>query len=361
MEQKANSNGSVNPPPSDNFGIHTLLAEAEGKAAAEAQAARTSLAASVTNGNTQQQQQNSTPKHSRNTEIDQAGPLGTTNAPSEQSQAMKPTATSQRQQPTDNQSVRTSTNQQPTKLNDPYYDDLSIWLEFTGYHDVAFRESKLGTYKKRKALEQEAARIAAALAELSQRERTDLESLRPSAAHAQTETTMAPPPLPANMPSPNARVTTNGTKRHHSPEVPSSEKAVRRNGDPGFRIRGADDASGPPPARRGRSPLDRRLSFPDRRRSFDEMQDRDPSLERRQHYYKRDIEREGGGRFAEPFTPSREVPRPFNGRQREGTSNYNGTNRAVSYSNGPGNYRGSAGFDLRKGGQSAFHHQGRRG
>lgn len=42
----------------------------------------------------------------------------------------------------------------PVESLDSYYDDVATWLEFTGYHDVPFRKSKLDNYKERHELQQ---------------------------------------------------------------------------------------------------------------------------------------------------------------------------------------------------------------
>lgn len=228
----------------------------------------------------------------------------------------------------------------PPNLSHAYYADLPAWLEMTGYHDVDFRTSKLSTYKERRALEQEAARIAERLEKLKQAEQEAMHSLRMHTLMATPATNMAPPPLPANMPTEKATPKVNGVKRAHSPSSLPSEKMRRREDTGGFRIRGANDSptdSRPPPFRRPRTPspsgLERRISYPDaRRRSVDKPPSRDAS------FYRRD----GDASFYDSYTP-REPPR----------LGYNNTKRNNSLSKGP-QYRGSVSLDLRKGGQSPF-------
>ena len=245
----------------------------------------------------------------------------------------------------------TTPSDRPLNMSDPYYDDLPVWLEFTGYHDVQFRNSKLSTYKERRELEQEAARIAQKLEQLKQAERADLDSLRATTAHLHTPAAaaMAPPPLPASMPPGDHRpdLFANGTKRPHSPDLASSQKASRRTNDSGYRFRGANDYGANLPRDNG-SPIDRRGSLPDRRRSLEERIERDPSLERRQKHYN---QREGPPPHPSPRGNgyfNRDGPRPFNAREREGRPGFSSVNRV----NGPHPHAGSAGLDLRKGGQS---------
>jgi hypothetical protein len=319
----------------DEFGIDTLLAE--GKAAAQAKTARENQAAALaaspaTTGTTGQQP--SAISGTSNMEVD---PVPQKAADVEQKNIMP--------------------NARPLNMSDPYYDDLSVWLEFTGYHDVQFRNSKLSTYKERRELEQEAARIAQKLEQLKQAERADLDSLRATTAHLHTPATatMAPPPLPASMPPGDQRpdLFANGIKRPHSPDVANSQKSSRRTNDSGYRFRGANDHGANLPRDNG-SPIDRRGSFPDHRRSIEERVERDPSLERRQKHYS---QREGPAPHPSPRgngyngdfqrNSNREGPRPFNAREREGRPGFSSVNRV-----GPNSHNGSAGLDLRKGGQS---------
>lgn len=227
----------------------------------------------------------------------------------------------------------------PTNLTDSYYADLAAWLELTGYHDVDFRTAKLRTYKERKELEGEAARIAAKLEALRQKELEEMQQLRIGTPKASTPT-MPPPRLPQTMPSGKAA---NGFKRGHSPEF--DEKVSRRREDNGFRIRGANESPEiRPGARVSRPPspngIERRVSYPDaRRRSIDDRapRSRDPSLERRQSYYRRDDDlppRE----YDHYSGPSRGPPPP------------RGINDRARPARTP-QYKGSVGLDLRKGGQ----------
>jgi hypothetical protein len=321
------------PGPVDDFGIDTLLAE--GKAAAQAKTARENQAAALAASPAPTSQQPSATSGTSNIEVD---PLPQKAADVEQKNTMP--------------------NARPLNMSDPYYDDLPVWLEFTGYHDVQFRNSKLSTYKERRELEQEAARIMQKLEQLKQAERADLDSLRATTAHLHTPAAaaMAPPPLPASMPPGDHRpdLFPNGTKRPHSPDLASSQKASRRTNDSGYRFRGANDHGANLPRDNG-SPIDRRGSIPDRRRSTEERLDRDPSLERRQkHYNQRDgppphPSPRGNGYLGDfQRNLNREGPRPFNAREREGRPGFSSVNRI----GGPPPHNGSAGLDLRKGGQS---------
>lgn len=252
-----------------------------------------------------------------------------------------------------------------TNLSDAHYADLPAWLEITGYHDVEFRNARLAAYKERKALEEEAARIAKRLEELRQREHEDGHPIR--FGTPKPAASMAPPPLPASMAieKPVGQVT--GTKRPRSPESLLSNKRQEENG---FRIRGANespDSARPPTAvaRRRQSPttpgIDRRISYPDpRRRSDLEDRSRDPSLERRQSYYGRDTVRDVD---LHPRLPMSEFP----GRERDREREYDHYQPRGARDAPPGfssarpgraahaasasQYRGSAGLDLKRGGQ----------
>ncbi|KAF2770471.1 hypothetical protein EJ03DRAFT_381948 [Teratosphaeria nubilosa] len=194
----------------------------------------------------------------------------------------------------------------PTQLKDSYYADLAAWLDFTGYHNLSYRTAKLRTHKERRALEDEAKRIQERLAKLKQEEEAEMGIMRAKTTHPSTGANVnaAPPALPAEMPSRDAQViaeatskVTNGVKRPHSP--PRNDRATRQKNDTGFRILGANDSPigvRPPSSRRD----ERRISYPEPRRSIDDLRkfgrdapSRDPSLERRQSYYKHDGERGG--------------------------------------------------------------------
>lgn len=329
--------------PNDDFGIESLLAE--GKAAAELkvvrdqEAAQKALEAAMQTPANMKQQQAAAMGHAM-MDTGEVKPTivqaQTQNSPSK---------------PADAQTNNTTTNTHPVNVSDPYYEDLAVWLEFTGYHDVQFRNSKLSTYKERRELEQEAARIAEKLEKLKKAEKADLESLRATTAHPTTANPMAPPPLPPSMPAADARANRNGVKRPHSPEPSPREKSSRRVTDSGFRFRGANEQSAPMPRDNG-SPLERRDSLPERRRSLD---DRDPSLERHpsNNYGQRDARANGrGGHNQWPST--RDGPPQFNARDRErerdGRLGFSSVNRI----GGPQARANDAGLDLRKGGQSNF-------
>ncbi|KAK4624625.1 hypothetical protein CLAFUW4_05318 [Fulvia fulva] len=237
------------------------------------------------------------------------------------------------------------TPQRSTNLSDEYYADLPAWLEMTGYHDVAFRNSKLSVNKQRRELERQAAEIAEQIERIKQKEQETIMELRASSTPITTN--MAAPPLPKTMPTPQA----NGTKRGRSPDLFGSEKA-RRQENGGFRIRGANESSTdarPSERRFSRSPpgLDRRISYPDARRRSTEGKSRDPSLERRQSYYRRDDEAAPPTpRYNDHWAPQspRDGPRP-SPRYPAGPGRQNSYTRAPQYS-------GSASLNNRKGGQA---------
>lgn len=213
----------------------------------------------------------------------------------------------------------TNTNEKvtfPPNLTDDYYADLPIWLEVTGYHDVDYRNFKLRTYKERKALEEEAARIAERLEKLREDEQAEMTSLRSSTMRANTADPKVRPALPSVMPtdglaqsqpsgrSMSAATKANGTKRAHSPEPIASEKAVRLRGGPNHsdhqRVNTStitQTSARPLIQTLPTTGLERRISYPEvRRGSADEFKlpaapkadSRDPSLERRQKFYKHD-------------------------------------------------------------------------
>ncbi|PPJ50247.1 hypothetical protein CBER1_04874 [Cercospora berteroae] len=240
-----------------------------------------------------------------------------------------------------------------TNLADSYYTDLAAWLDMTGYHDVEYRNSKLRTYKERKALEAEAARIAEKLEKLREAEQAEMQQMRIGTPNVKRPN-MAPPLLPQFLSNGQATPQqVNGTKRARSPETTLAEKRQREEN--GFRIRGAKDSpqSRPGSARRGRrSPSpghERRVAYPDARRrsSIDDRgslssHSRDPSLERRAQYYRRDDDQQPrydhynprDGRFSGAFN----APRPGRAAGREVASSY----------------RPSAGLELQKGGVRYF-------
>lgn len=338
----------------DDFGIESLLAE--GKAAAEAKVARDNQAAAAAiaaaaNESSNPAVQPVTTKEIANSGVGEVKPAPRAEKPAESTQPVIQSPPKY----TDTRQSNTASTSHPVNMSDPYYDDLAIWLEFTGYHDVQFRTNKLSTFKERRELEQEAARIAARLEKLKQAERADLESLRATTAHYTAATPMEPPPLPANMPTgePRCNTSTNSLKRLHSPEPSTTEKSSRKNNETfgDFRIRGANEANSALSRDNG-SPLQRRESLPERRRSIIDRQERDPSLERRQQQYNtRDAHtpRANGRSANSPWTSLREGPRPFNARDRErdGRTGFSAVNRISGPQHG-----GNASLDLRKGGQS---------
>lgn len=254
-----------------------------------------------------------------------------------------------------------------TNLSDAYYVDLPAWLEMTGYHDVEFRNSKLSAYKERKSLEEEAARIAERLEKLRQLEQESAQSLRFSTP--KPATAMAPPPLPSSISVERPTGQVNGTKRAHSPDPLSANKRREENG---FHIRGANESPSNtrPPTANGRRPqspsppaINRRISYPDaRRRSDDENRSRDPSLERRQSYYRRESDDRRGPQpdYGRERERERERERDYDSYQPRGDGprlGFSTTNMArPGGRNGPppapaSQYRGSAGLDLKRGGQ----------
>ena len=363
MEQQENNAtaSGANQHVNDDFGIESLLAE--GKAAAEAKTARDNNAAAAAITATMDFNPFTIIQHPQaatapsNMEVEDVKPENTRQKPADPPQSVVSP-----QKAADPKHSNAVSNAHTVNMSDPYYDDLSVWLEFTGYHDVQFRNAKLSTYKQRLELEQEAARIAQKLEALKQAERADLESLRATTAHQNIATQMAPPPLPSHMPPGNYRNHAKGLKRPHSPELSTAEKASRKANESAsdFRIRGANEASVASSATMSHengSPVHRRDSLPERRRSVNERHERDPSLERRQQHY--------GSRAAPPvrahglggypqWATSREGPPPFNARERErdrnGRSDFSSVNRITR---GNGTAHGpSASLDLRKGGQS---------
>ena len=314
LEDTTTQNGDMvekqSEPSSDRFGIEALLQE--GKAAAEAKAEAEDRA--------------KVDPSSKGTQPEQAAE---SIFAAQQPSNTKPQIT----QPSEQQQQRL------TGLETEYYADLSIWLEVTGYHDIEYRNSKLRTYKERKALEEEAARIQEKLEKLRQTEQAEMNALRTGSVAPTPTPSLAPPPLPPSVPTTDAakpvvnKVVGNGAKRAHSPEPMLAEKIPRNREDTtGVRIRGANGANDSPqnrPANSNRaaagSPIDRRIAYPEARRqsSFGEARgrlSRDPSLERRQAYYNRDGD---GARGRERFEPSYPPPRENGGRGRMGFSAVN--------------------------------------
>lgn len=297
-------------PSSDLFGIEALLRE--GKEAAEAKAKAEDLA-------------------KMNSSLADAQPLRAAEpapVPAHQQQRLEKDVT-HTQQP--------ALKAPAANLDTEYYSDLALWLEVTGYHDIDYRNSKLRTFKERKALEEEAARIQEKLEKLKQAEQAEMSALRPGSVRPAATPARPPPALPNAM-SAEAETKSvkkpaaNGTKRAHSPDPLITDKNARHreHSNNGIRIRGANDS---PPERtnnRGRaaSPLDRRIAYPDARRqnSFGEARgrtSRDPSLERRQAYYggrEGDVAPRGRERYSPDIPPT---PRESMGRGRMSFSSVN--------------------------------------
>lgn len=345
-------------PSSDVYNLETLLAE--GKAAAEAE----------------MRQQNTAPILSQ---TEQAELTTTTLQPSNNILPVKPPQAeiekAEMTMPSPEQASK------PTSLVHPYYADLSIWLELTGYHDVEYRDSKLHTFKERKALEAEAARIQERLDKLRQDETTSAQALRNAPAHPTSAPTAAPP-MPDTLPTGDTvrtlvspTLTTNGTKRAHSPEPNQPTKARRDDTTDGFRIRGANDSpEGRAPQTRerprGRSPhanagLERRISYGNGRRlsedfnartAFKQEEERDASLERRQSYYKRESDTPAFNRNRQDHHFSRDASKTsYNARSRMNFHAFDArVDHSGAYREPPHHYRGSAALSLRKGGKSAL-------
>ena len=234
----------------------------------------------------------------------------------------------------------------PTNLADVYYTDLAAWLDMTGYHDVDYRESKLRTYKERRALEEEAARIAEKLEKLRQAEETEMQLLRVGTPSVKAPA-MAPPPLPQTIVP-----AVNGIKRGRSPGYPTAEKRQREEN--GFRIRGAKESPEQGlalPARRPRSPDARRSSVGERGPPGGHS--RDPSLERRAQYYRRD-----DNPRPDHYTPRKPAPRepPLNYGNQNGNGGRQGRPIGREMGNGYGRDARAA-SSLKQGGQSYYRPQ----
>ncbi|KAK5682733.1 hypothetical protein LTS10_005863 [Elasticomyces elasticus] len=240
--------------------------------------------------------------------------------------------------------VPTEKVQHPQHLTDVYYADLAAWLEFTGYHDVEYRNSKLQKHKERKALEAEAAKIQEQLDRLRREEEDEMQALRSSVAYATPASKQAAPALPSTMPTGDAAIMAgvangvlNGIKRPHSPTP--TERNNKRRDEPsanGFRIRGANDS--PTDA----SAIERRISYPDaRRRSLDATKSRDPSLERRQAYYNRDGER-AAPRAYDAYEPGRAGARDSYGGRGGGAAGYQGRGGGYGREYSNPTYRGNS-------------------
>lgn len=206
-----------------------------------------------------------------------------------------------------------------------YYDDLALWLELTNYHDVSFRKAQLQPYVERKALEAEAARIQERIAMLDQAQQAN-----PPVFRFGTPTASSHPPLPQSLPVPPSAL-----KRPHSPETHSTpvEKFARRE-PPGSRLRGGGDS---PSFRQGR-PRSRSPSglggFADSHRRSDGFDDRsrDASLERRQARY---YNHSSNHRREDNFRPE-----PYPARQNSFRDERGYESRGIQPSNRSFSYRG---------------------
>ncbi|KAG9756641.1 hypothetical protein KCU73_g4816, partial [Aureobasidium melanogenum] len=133
----------------------------------------------------------------------------------------------------------------PKEKEDEYFKDVDLWLTITGFHDTAFREQKLKTYKMRAALEEKKRALELEFAELERQEAAAAND--PSTKdymRAVSAAYMPPPPPPASAPtdeqsapltkaSPvSSQPASAGAKRPRSPSVPvnnNREKLSRLN------------------------------------------------------------------------------------------------------------------------------------
>ncbi|KAI4742409.1 hypothetical protein E4T50_07196 [Aureobasidium sp. EXF-12298] len=133
----------------------------------------------------------------------------------------------------------------PKEKEDEYFKDVDLWLTITGFHDAAFREQKLKTYKMRAVLEEKKRALELEFAELERQEAAAAND--PSTKdymRAVSAAYMPPPPPPASAPtdeqsapltkaSPvSSQPASAGAKRPRSPSVPvnnNREKLSRLN------------------------------------------------------------------------------------------------------------------------------------
>jgi hypothetical protein len=133
----------------------------------------------------------------------------------------------------------------PKEKEDEYFKDVDLWLTITGFHDAAFREQKLKTYKMRAALEEKKRALELEFAELERQEAAAAND--PSTKdymRAVSAAYMPPPPPPTSAPtdeqsapltkaSPvSSQPASAGAKRPRSPSVPvnnNREKLSRLN------------------------------------------------------------------------------------------------------------------------------------
>lgn len=133
----------------------------------------------------------------------------------------------------------------PREKEDEYFKDVDLWLTITGFHDTAFRESKLKTYKMRAALEEKKRVLELEFAELERQEAAAANDPSTKDYMRAVSTAYMPPPpppasastseqsasLPKASPEP-AQHASAGAKRPRSPSVPvnnNREKLSRLN------------------------------------------------------------------------------------------------------------------------------------
>lgn len=81
---------------------------------------------------------------------------------------------------------------------DEYFRDVDLWLQITGFHDTAFREQKLKTYKMRAVLEEKKRALEREFAELERQEAAAANDPgTKDYSRAVSAVCMPPPPLPA--------------------------------------------------------------------------------------------------------------------------------------------------------------------
>ncbi|KAH0372139.1 hypothetical protein KCU65_g1269, partial [Aureobasidium melanogenum] len=138
-----------------------------------------------------------------------------------------------------------ATTKLPKEKEDEYFKDVDLWLTITGFHDTAFREQKLKTYKMRAALEEKKRALELEFAELERQEAAAAnDHSTKDYMRAVSTAYMPPPPPPASIPtdeqsapltkaSPvSSQPASAGAKRPRSPSVPvnnNREKLSRLN------------------------------------------------------------------------------------------------------------------------------------
>ncbi|KAG9753928.1 hypothetical protein KCU63_g9374, partial [Aureobasidium melanogenum] len=138
-----------------------------------------------------------------------------------------------------------ATTKLPKEKEDEYFKDVDLWLTITGFHDTAFREQKLKTYKMRAALEEKKRALELEFAELERQEAAVANDPSTKDYMRAVSTAYMPPPPPAALAptdqqsapltkaSPDSsQPASAGAKRLRSPSVPvnnNREKLSRLN------------------------------------------------------------------------------------------------------------------------------------